>query len=302
MNRLVAGAVAVMPALALAGCLQFHPAPPPGAPAGAKFITVHGVAVRYIDVGHGPALLLLHGFGASLDSWRPFLPALSRNHRVIAIDLKGFGYTGRPPGDYSPEAEARLARGVLDQLGVRDVSVVAHSWGCSVAMAFVLANQARVRRVALLDAYVYRDEEPSLFRWAKLHGFGEILFSLFYAQRAEDKVPLAFYDPSYATQAMVDAVARSMRRPGAVAAALAVVRDEGLSKLERLYRRIKVPVLLIWGRNDIITPLWFGQRLAAELADARLVTLPRCGHIPMIEAPRPALRALVPFLAAEEQR
>ncbi len=66
-----------------------------------------GVRVRYLDEGQGPPVVLIHGFASSLDTWRTVLPVLTRHHRVIALDLKGFGWTDRPAGDYSPEAQAR---------------------------------------------------------------------------------------------------------------------------------------------------------------------------------------------------
>ena len=137
-------------ALALiAGCASFHASPLPGAPADATFVDVGGVNVRYREAGHGPAVVLIHGFAASSDSWMTVLPVLAQHFRVIAIDLKGFGWTSRPAGDYSPEAQAQLAWGVLDKLGVADVAIVGHSWGSSVALSMAVAQPARVRRVAL---------------------------------------------------------------------------------------------------------------------------------------------------------
>lgn len=97
-------AAIAMIAFALAGCPQFHPAPLPGAPADATFVDVDGVHVRFRALGDGPAVVLIHGFSASLDSWTGVAEVIAKHHRVIAIDLKGFGWTSRPDGDYSPEA------------------------------------------------------------------------------------------------------------------------------------------------------------------------------------------------------
>ena len=290
---------ALLVMLLLAGCPSFHPAPLPAAPADATFVDVDGVHVRYREAGQGPAVVMIHGYGASSDSWVGVIPDVAAQHRVIAVDLKGFGWTSRPDGDYSPAAEAELVWHVLDKLGVKDVAIVGHSWGTSVALSMAVQQPQRTRRVALYDAYVYDDQVPSFFRWAEKAGIGELLFGLFYTQRIEDRAPLAFYDERWVTQARVDHVERDMDQPGTVAAALAVARAHHFAALHDALKGFTRPVLLLWGREDQITPLVFGERLANELADARLIVYPRCGHIPMVEARARSTRDLVEFLAKD---
>jgi pimeloyl-ACP methyl ester carboxylesterase len=294
-----APALLAMWAALAGGCVRHHVGPLPGAPADASYLEVDGVALRYLDIGEGPPVVLLHGFGSSLDIWTEVAPALAARHRVIAVDLKGFGWSGRPPGDYSPPEQARLVWRLLDARGVRDAAVVGHSWGASVALAMVLAEPARVRRVALYAAYVYEAQVPSFFLWARYGGVGEALFSMYYGERVEDRVPLAFYDQRYVTQARVDRAAREMARPGAAAAALAAVRGQRYAAVERHYQGITQPVLLLWGREDRVTPLWFGERLAGDLPRARLIVYPRCGHLPMVEAAAASTAALADFLAED---
>src|SRR6476660_8383743 len=103
----------------LAGCLEFHAGAMAGEPKTATFATVDGARVRYVDVGQGPVVVLIHGFASSLETWDLLIPELSKTHRVIALDLKGFGWSDRPEGDYSPAAEARLVIKLLDKLGVK---------------------------------------------------------------------------------------------------------------------------------------------------------------------------------------
>jgi pimeloyl-ACP methyl ester carboxylesterase len=293
-------ACALLGALVLGGCVRFHPGPLPGAPADATFVTVDGVHVRYRDVGQGPTVVLLHGFSSSLDIWERVIPVLTRQHRVIAVDLKGFGWTSRPPGDYSPAAQAALVWKVLDARGVRgDVAVVGHSWGTSVALAMALIAPERVRRIALYSAYVYEDQVPSFFLWSRFGGLGEVLFGLYYDQRMEDRAALAYYDPALVTQDRVERIERELSRPGTTAAALASARGQRYADLERRYRSLTMPVLLLWGREDLVTPLAYGERLVRDLPDARLQIYPRCGHIPMVEAHDVTTRDLAEFLAVE---
>jgi pimeloyl-ACP methyl ester carboxylesterase len=299
--RLWIAAVAAATALAF-GCAGFHGAPLAGAPEGATFVDVDGVHVHYRDAGKGPAVVMIHGYSASIDLWRPVQDALAAQHRVIAIDLKGFGWTSRPAGDYSPAAQAALVWGVLDALGVADVAVVGHSWGSSVALAMTLARPERVRRIALYSAYVFEAQVPSFLRWARVDGIGELLFALHYRNNVEDRVGLAYHDPRFVTQARVEHVERELARPGTVAAALAAARGQRFTRQERQYGDIAQPVLLLWGDDDLVTPLRHGQRLANVLPDARLDVYPACGHIPMVEAFGPTTRDLRRFLAADVKR
>ena len=286
-------------ALPLGGCPRFHDGRLTGAPADATFVEIDGVHVRYRDVGAGPAVVLVHGYGASSESWASVIPALTGHHRVIAVDLKGFGWTSRPDGDYSPAAQAHLVWRVLDRLGVKDVAIVGHSWGSSVSLSMAVAQPARVRRVALYSAYVYDDQVPSFFRWAEKPGLGEMLFGMYYRERIEDRVPLAYYDERYVTQSKVERVEAEMERPGTVAAALATARRHHFGPLHRALRAFQQPVLLLWGENDQVTPIRFGHRLVEELANAELKTYARCGHMPMVEAHNQSTRDLAAFLAKD---
>lgn len=304
------------------GCLSFHQGAIPGEPARARFAEIDGARIRYSDTGGDgspaprmggadegaarpeaprdePTVVLVHGFASSLNVWDAVVPELAKTHRVIALDLKGFGWSDRPSGDYSPEAEARIVLDLLEQRGVARAAFVGHSWGSSVVLAAALAAPERVSRVALYDAWVYEEQLPPFFHWSRAGGVGEVLFGLFYKERADERMALAFFDQRYVTEELVEAVEGQLERPGTAAAALAAVRGQRYAGLESRYASIDKPALLLWGREDLVTPLRFGERLATELGNARLVTYPRCGHFPMIEARAASTRELTAFLASD---
>ena len=282
----------------LAGCApSFYEGIPPGGPKDAYYAEVGGVHIRFVDEGQGPAVVLLHGFASALDTWRGGMDELKKDHRVIALDLKGFGWSSRPAGDYSPQAEAQLVLALMDQRNVTSAAVVAHSWGSSVALAIAIAAPERVTRLALYDAWVYEEQLPTTFLWARANVVGEALFDLFYAERADEKMARAFYDPKrYVTEKFVENVERAMDRPGTTAAALAAVRGQRFEEVQKQYHDLKQPVLLLWGREDEVTLLTYGERLARDLPHTKLVVYPHCGHFPMIEANGPSTDELRRFL------
>ncbi len=295
--------LALILAVSASGCLAFHQGPmlgepklAPGDASGMRYVTENGVRVRVRDVGKGPAVLLLHGFASALETWATVTPELERHHRVISLDLKGFGWTDRPEGDYSPMAQAALVRGVLDQLGVKDFDLIAHSWGSSVALALALQAPERVQKIALYDAWVFEDQLPSFFRWAKVSGVGEAIFALYYKQRPGDRISAAFYNPDFVSEAFVEEIEHALDRPGTTAAALAAVRGQNFAELEQHWPQVKNPTLLLWGRDDAVTWLEFGERLQNLLPNAQLKVYPRCGHFPMLEARAESNRDLLQFL------
>ncbi|MDP3157823.1 MAG: alpha/beta hydrolase [Archangium sp.] len=287
---------ALVLALLGSGCLHFHNGPMPGEPKDATYLQVEGTRVRYVDVGEGPAVVLLHGFASSIENWVTVMPQLVKDHRIIAIDMRGFGWTDRPVADYSPASQAKLLKAVLDERKVGKISLVAHSYGSSVALAFALDYPEQVERIALYDAWVYDEQLPSMFHMARAKGVGEVLFGLFYSERADERLTLGFYDPDMVTQHLADEVEKAFARPGTRAGALEAVRGMRFEELEPRYKTITVPTLLLWGREDLVTPVSVGEKLVRQLPNAQLKVYPRCGHFPMIEAISASNRDLAAFL------
>jgi len=282
----------------LTGCAPaFSEAVPPGGPKDAYYADVGGARLRFVDEGEGPPVVLIHGFASALDTWRGVMKELTKHHRVLAMDLKGFGWSSRPPGDYSPQAEAQLVLGLMDQRNIKSAVIIGHSWGSSVALDVALAAPERVTKIVLYDAWVYEEQLPTTFLWARATGVGEVLFDLFYSERADEKIARAFYDPKkYVTEKFVEEVERALDRPGTVAAALAAVRGQRFEDVQKRYHELKQPVLLLWGREDEVTLLPFGERLARDLPHAHLLVYPDCGHFPMIEAAGTSTDDLLKFL------
>lgn len=293
---------------ALPGCLPYHTGALPGEPEGhyvelpepsPEAPAAQPVArVRYDVRGQGPAVLLIHGFASALETWDLVVPELEKTHTVVRLDLMGFGWTDRRPGDYSPQAQARLCLALLDHLGIREAAVVGHSWGASVALALALEAPQRVTRLALYDAWAYQEQLPTFFWWARSEGLGESMFWLYYKERTEDRMAMAFHDPELLTQDLADAIEVALERPGTVRAALEAARAQRYEEWSDRYREIKQPTLLLWGREDVISPVWVAERLARELQNAQLEIYGACGHFPMLEARFASTRALVDFLGS----
>ena len=274
----------------------------PGEPQ-ATYAHVDGVRLRYVDTAEKhpedlqkPVVVLVHGFASSLENWATVMPQLQPTHRILAYDLKGFGWSERPEGDYSNLAQARLLLGLMKQRGIEHASVIGHSWGTSVVLSAVVHAPSKFDRFALIAPYAYNSQIPTFFHWAQAPGVGESLFGAFYKSNYDERVGLGFYDKKWVTQDLVDAVGRAMDRPGTVAAALASARGQNFNDLEPKYRSVDLPALVMVGSEDTVATPHFARKLSRELKNASYVEYPECAHFPMIEAQSQTNRDLLAFL------
>jgi len=127
------------------------------------------VKLYYEEQGKGPPLLLIHGFGASTFTWRFVVPELAKTHRVIAVDLKGFGQSDKPFDErYSVVDQAELLAQLIEEKDLRNLTLVGHSFGGGVALLLALeANQrldGRITKLVLLDTIAYPQHIPVFFR------------------------------------------------------------------------------------------------------------------------------------------
>lgn len=252
---------------------------------GREVLNTDNQEIRIDVTGAGPPVLMIHGFGSSLETWEFVAPVLSQHHKVIRIDLKGFGLSSKYEDDYSLSSMVDLINQVIEYMDLGKTDVMAHSYGCSVALAFAMANPEKVDHLILTDAFVYEEQMPWFFAWSRAPVIGEILFGLYYDQQLDWRIPLSFYNKEFVTHEMVTRAYDAVTLPGSKAAALAVVR--GLNELQwnqNFYHTIEADTLLLWGENDEVTPINFGRRLEQQIPGATLEIIPSSGHFPMVEA------------------
>jgi len=272
--------------------IDWRSARPPGA-----IVDVNGVPIHYIERGSGPAAaVLIHGFLGHTYSFRYLIPELAKDRRVVAVDLKGSGYSSRPEkGDYSLTEQARLVIRLMDKLGIDRASVVGHSLGGEVAMRLAANWPERVEKL-VLAASVSGDRIPSLpvtplikpILWLIGRLFGRRIFRR------------QFYDPSKATKEVLEAYRRPLRIKGTGHAVYQTLRDMRREKAVES-SRITAPVLILWASSERILPRWVLSRLRKRFPQAKVVAIERAGHLLLEEQPEQANRAVKSFLEGRDQ-
>ncbi len=266
----------------------------PAAPDGG-FLTVDGIRVRYRDEGapDQPPVLLLHGIGRSLEDWEGLYGRLAPDHRVISVDLPGFGLSERTAGRYSLESIARFVIAALDTLGEhRPLHVVGNSLGGAVAMKISALEPQRVRSLVLANSAGFGREVTLALRVLAVRPLGRRLMrdkSRRVAYRTERAL---FSDRAFVTEERLDHAQAVGGNPVHDEVLLAVARHLGTFRGVRrrwrteLLRTIAAqhkPTLVVWGDEDRILPASHLEHARAVFPHAEFHLFEKCGHMPQIE-------------------
>jgi pimeloyl-ACP methyl ester carboxylesterase len=254
--------------------------------------------------GSGPALLFLHGWSSN---WQIFLlniAAFMDTHRVIAPDLPGFGASEMPEkGEISIRGYARAVDGVCDALGVDRVSIVGNSMGGFIGAEVALSFATRVDRLVLVSAAGLSTEQ--LARAPLLFAARFVAASIPFASRFESSVvrrprlrraamQFVVRYPEKLSVPLAQELVQSVGKPGFVDG-LAAIMD--YSYRDRL-PEIDIPVLIVWGRNDLLVPVGDATRYAHLIGpNARVEIFEDTGHAAMLERPSRFNGLLREFLA-----
>jgi pimeloyl-ACP methyl ester carboxylesterase len=294
------GALLLILVLGIAARRTFERAasiPPPGP--GERDTLVQGVRWRSREAaGSGPiTIVYVHGLLSTSASWKRALVPASGGRPALAVDLPGFGYSDRPwPHDYTVGGQAEGLLRYLDARGFERVVLVGNSLGGGVCLVAAAARPSRVAALVLVGSASPISRIPWNFRLLRVPIIGEIEMEFLIRPVMELALRYRlFARGERVTQEEVDEDWRSVRVPGTRRAALAAVRSSNRG-YEGLLTRIRVPTLVLWGKEDRILPPEEGLRLSTEIPGARLVVLPDTGHIPQEETPEQFSRAVQQFL------
>ena len=256
-----------------------------------KTITVFGQSIHYFDMGSGPVVVLLHGLGSRKEDWLPVFEPMAQKYRLLVPDQIGFGRSDKPLLDYSVQTYVDFLNEFLRQLKVVKASLVGESLGGWIAALYVAeigggAHLVPVEKLVLVDAAGLKQDQP----------IPDLNPSSLAAMRRV--MEAVFYDTSWVNE---DALRKIFTDKLAVHDGYTVRSFLGnpTREKERLDDRladIKVPTLVVWGNQDKLLPIASGERYAAGIAGAKMVSFEKCGHVPPVEKTEEFLAAVMPFL------
>jgi pimeloyl-ACP methyl ester carboxylesterase len=269
---------------------------------GAEILRLQGGDLQVLDTGppNGQPIALVHCFTCSIRWWDELLPRLSREHRVIAIDLLGHGGSEKPTDGYSIENQAQLVAQALARLGAEGATVVGHSLGATVAVALAEQSRELVDRLAIIDQAPdndYGDGLDLLAQASFVPVLGEALWRVKMDWTIRDGLEQAFAPGFDVPDEFVDDLKRMTYEaydssPGA---------EDDYSEERPLDARVReafVPLLAIFGAEDQIYDAREALAAYANAPGARTELIEGAGHSPNVEAPAETARLILGFASA----
>lgn len=274
-----------------------------------NYADVLGVRTRYLSGGSGPGVLLVHGVGMSADSWFHAVPALEQQFSVAAPDLLDNGFTGAGPdqdGAPHPMIVTHLVA-LADHLGFKRFSIVGSSLGAAMALLTYFRIPDRIERIVLVgpgSTISPPSDSGDALRASYLNGRSAIENPTYESCRA--RLGRVFYDAARVPDVLVAMQMMMYAQDGALDAferRMARLRSPESKKHEVHSRldQVKVPTLVLTGREDIRGNLEETKRATARLPQAKLLIYDRCGHWPHMEHPDDFNRDVTAFLSSASQ-
>lgn len=292
------------------------------APTTGKFVHANDLEVFIQEDGpaFGQPVLLIHGTGAWSEIWRETMSVLAENgFHAIAIDVPPFGYSEKPNGSesYSRENQAKRIIGVLDALNIEKAIFVGHSVGSRPTIEVALEAPDRVQKLILVDPALGFAQNEAYFQQNDPSWLINTLFEI----RPLRKAILATYgtNPLFTKKlfksfvsnanAVTDERVNMLQQPLVVQNTtnaygdwlqyLTVEKDTSLASDFSNFKKLKMPVFLIWGSTDTVTPLWQGEALKKLIPNSELTVIDGVGHIPYIENTPKFNEILLKYLKAQ---
>jgi pimeloyl-ACP methyl ester carboxylesterase len=268
-----------------------------------QFVDVDGVRLHYVDRGEGPLVVLLHGNGVTSQDFEAsgVTGLAAANHRVIAFDRPGFGYSQRPRSRaWTPAAQADLLARALAQLAVGPAIIVGHSWGTLVALAMALRNPEAVSGLVLLSGYYYGTLRPDVLPSSTpaVPLLGDLIAHTIAPLTGLLTGPIgvkASFSPAPVPEAFSDLPVALSLRPAQIRATAAdtAMMVPGAMSLGGHYGELDMPVIILAGEGDRIVHVHrHAERLVAAIKGAELRSVPGQGHMLHYAVPHEVVAAI----------
>ncbi len=247
-----------------------------------NFVLKQERGFKYIEEGEGEVLLLLHGLMGGLSNWEEVITFFSKKYRVILPMLPVYDLPVLTTG---VKTLSKFLRKFIKYKKLENVTLLGNSLGGHVGLIYTLSHQDNVRALVLAGSSgLYENAFGGSFPRRENYDF------------VKERVQYTFYDPATATPELIDEVYKLVNDRHSVIRLLAMAKSAIRHNMKKDLKKIHIPVSLIWGRNDKITPPEVADEFHELLPDSELHWIDKCGHAPMMEHPEEFNRVLKEFL------
>ncbi|HNY64565.1 MAG TPA: alpha/beta fold hydrolase [Deltaproteobacteria bacterium] len=266
-----------------------------------QFLPLRSFLVHCVSMGEGHPLILVHGGGMWLYSFRHNMEPLSRSFRVHALDMPGYGYTVplRDTRRYGLETMSETLLQFMDAMGIDTATLAGHSWGGGWILHFASTHPERVSSLVLIDSSGLDVPDVPEWEFLKVPVVGPLLLRLLTVSAVQKRLERSYHQPGMVTRDMaLEVYLPLMLRHNRRAQAL-ISRNQDWGLTERAMPGIRQPVLVMWGESDRYLPVGLVERFRRHLPQAKTHVLRECGHSPHEERPHAANRLISTFVSRD---
>lgn len=254
-----------------------------------KFAEVWGHKIRYLEQGNADRnIVLVHGLGGSAERWLKVIPLLSSKYRVIALDVIGFGYSDKPSTDYTVEFFAKFLSSFIGSLGLSKTTLIGTSLGGQIAAHCAGNNDAIEKLVLVAPSGAMKYSTPTLDAY---------MMAALYPNHSSAKTAFEMMSHSGTVDefTVTDFVKR-MAAPNAKLAFISSVLSVKNSQIQEGLHKIKIPTLLVWGKEDKMIPIQYAKEFLGTIRNCKFLEIKETGHLPHVECPQLFSKSILEFL------
>jgi 2-hydroxy-6-oxonona-2,4-dienedioate hydrolase len=260
-----------------------------------KQVEIYGQKIHYLEAGAGPDVILLHGLGGDVSNWQPTVPALAAKFHVLVPDQVGFGESDKPLINYRVATLVDFLNEFDRKLKISKATLVGNSLGGWVAMDFALKHPDKVDRLVLVDSAGYSQKRTSGQPLTR-----ELLMALNPATLEGTRylMKAVIFNQTFITDGIINMAFQQHLHKGDSPTINSFIDSilRGEDMVDGKLGAIKVPTLVVWGRQDALIRLAAGNAFAEDIAGSHEVVLDSCGHVPQVECAAGFNAALLKFL------
>lgn len=258
-----------------------------------KFIKVNRSNIRYLEEGHSERnLILMHGLGGYAERWSNLIPFLKEKFHIFAPDLLGYGQSDKPSVDYTPELFVKFVFEFIEALNIKKTCMIGTSLGGQIVAECAATQVSTIEKIVLISpAGIMRKSTPTLdaYTMAALYPTKESVKTAYQMMVGPGK---------QVSEISIERFVNNMSRPNAKMAFLSTLL--GLKNAPDIFdklERIKIPTLLIWGKEDKLIPFEYSQQFVSSINNCEFIPMEGCGHSPYVEDPENLSKLVIKFLS-----
>ncbi len=259
-----------------------------------KFVQIDNHKIRYLESGNSTkTLVLIHGLGASAERWEKIIPFFEKDFHVVIPDLIGFGYSDKPPTDYTIDYFSKFLEKFLDSINVKNPILIGSSLGGQISAEYTAEHPTNVEKLILVSpSGIMNQSTPALDAY--------IMAALYpNEQNAKNAFELMEGSGKSVNQEIIDGFVKRMKLPNAKLAFMSTILGlKNAKAISEKLHSITVPTMIVWGSDDPVIPIQHASEFVESIPNCKFFKMDGIGHTPYVQDPSSFASTVIEFLNA----